>query len=39
VGLFWTFVLGIGFGGWLVTTALVAALGVWFGAFRGSDPS
>jgi hypothetical protein len=39
VGLLWTFVLGTGFTGWLTVTVLVAALGLWWGALRGSDPS
>ncbi|MET9630740.1 hypothetical protein ABZX92_25030 [Lentzea sp. NPDC006480] len=39
VGLFWAYVDGSGFTGWITATVVVAALGLWWGAFRGSDPS
>lgn len=39
VGLFWVFLDGGGVATWVGATALVAALAVWWGALRGSDPS
>ncbi|MEU0878826.1 hypothetical protein ABZ345_09530 [Lentzea sp. NPDC005914] len=39
VGLFWAYVDGSGFTGWITATVVAAALGLWWGAFRGSDPS
>ena len=39
VGLFWVFLDGGGVGTWAGATVLVAALGLWWAAVRGSDPS
>ncbi len=39
VGLFWAFLDGSGFSGWLAATVITAALGLWWAAIRGSDPS
>ncbi|MGW5055223.1 hypothetical protein [Actinokineospora sp. NPDC004072] len=39
VGLFWAYVDGSGFPGWLAATAITAALALWLWAVRGSDPS
>ncbi|GAB2848339.1 hypothetical protein GCM10027200_55900 [Lentzea nigeriaca] len=39
VGLFWAYVDASGFTGWITATVIAAALGLWWGAFRGSDPS
>jgi hypothetical protein len=39
VGLFWAYVDGSGFTGWITATVVAAALGLWWGALRGSDPS
>lgn len=39
VGLFWAFVDNSGFTGWLTATVVAGALGLWWGALRGSDPS
>ena len=39
VGLFWAYLDGTGFTGWITATAIAAVLGLWWGAFRGSDPS
>ncbi|MEV6237082.1 hypothetical protein [Lentzea sp. NPDC051838] len=39
VGLFWAYVDGSGFTGWITATVVAGALGLWWGAFRGSDPS
>ena len=39
VGLFWAYVDGSGFLGWITATVVAAALGLWWAAFRGSDPS
>lgn len=39
VGLFWAYVDNSGFTGWITATVVAAALGLWWGAFRGSDPS
>ncbi|GAA3531308.1 hypothetical protein GCM10022222_12950 [Amycolatopsis ultiminotia] len=39
VGVFWAFVDGSGFGGWLAVTVLLAMFGFWWAALRGSDPS
>ncbi len=39
VGLFWVFLDGGGVATWAGATVLVAVLGLWWGAVRGSDPS
>jgi hypothetical protein len=39
VGLFWTFLDGSGFSGWLGATVIAAAAGLWLAALRGSDPT
>lgn len=39
VGLFWAYLDGSGFTGWITATVVAAVLGLWWGAFRGSDPS
>ena len=39
VGLFWVFLGGGGTATWAGATVLVAALGLWWAAVRGSDPS
>ncbi len=39
VGLFWVFLDGGGVTTWAGATVLVAALGLWWAAVRGSDPS
>lgn len=39
VGLFWAYVDGSGFTGWIIATVVAAALGLWWAAWRGSDPS
>ncbi len=39
VGLFWVFLDGGGVATWASATVLVAALGLWWAAVRGSDPS
>ena len=39
VGLFWVFLDGGGVATWAGATVLVAALGLWWGALRGSDPT
>ena len=39
IGLLWTYVDRGGALTWLGATALTAALGLWLGALRGSDPS
>jgi hypothetical protein len=39
VGLFWAYLDGSGFTGWLGATTVAAALGLWLAAWRGSDPS
>ncbi|MGW6932275.1 hypothetical protein ACWGE0_19625 [Lentzea sp. NPDC054927] len=39
VGLFWAYLDGTGFTGWITATVIAAVLGLWWGAFRGSDPS
>ncbi|SEQ78099.1 hypothetical protein SAMN05216188_10579 [Lentzea xinjiangensis] len=39
VGLFWAYLDGSGFTGWITATLVAAVLGLWWGAFRGSDPS
>ena len=39
VGLFWAYVDNSGFTGWITSSVVAAALGLWWGAFRGSDPS
>lgn len=38
-GLFWVFLDGGGVATWAGATALVAALGLWWAALRGSDPT
>ncbi len=39
VGLFWAYLDDSGFTGWITATLVAAALGLWWGALRGSDPS
>jgi hypothetical protein len=39
IGLLWTYVDRGGLLTWVAVTALVASLGLWLGAMRGSDPS
>ncbi|HUQ55196.1 hypothetical protein [Lentzea sp.] len=39
VGVFWAYLDGSGFTGWITATVIAAVLGLWWGAFRGSDPS
>ncbi|MEU7481116.1 hypothetical protein AB0A63_34420 [Lentzea sp. NPDC042327] len=39
VGLFWAYLDDSGFFGWVTATVVAGALGLWWGAFRGSDPS
>jgi hypothetical protein len=39
IALLWTYLDGAGIATWAATTALLAALGLWFAALRGSDPS
>lgn len=39
VGLLWAFLAGGGVASWAGATAVAAAVGVWTGAYRGSDPS
>lgn len=39
VGLVWAYLDGGGVASWLAATALAAALGLWWAALRGSDPS
>ncbi|WP_439656193.1 hypothetical protein ACSHWB_27595 [Lentzea sp. HUAS TT2] len=39
VGLFWAYLDGSGFTGWITATVIAGVLGLWWGAFRGSDPS
>lgn len=39
VGLFWAYLDGGGVGSWAGATAVAAAVGLWTGAYRGSDPS
>ncbi|GGM41958.1 hypothetical protein GCM10012275_11150 [Longimycelium tulufanense] len=39
VGLLWAYLDGGGFPVWVAATAVAAALGLWWAAFRGSDPS
>ncbi|MFD5829886.1 hypothetical protein, partial [Lentzea sp. NPDC060358] len=39
VGIFWAYLDGSGFTGWITATVIAAVLGLWWGAFRGSDPS
>ncbi|NKE62673.1 hypothetical protein FXN61_40500 [Lentzea sp. PSKA42] len=39
VGLFWAYLDASGFTGWITATVIAAVLGLWWGAFRGSDPS
>ncbi|KAA2262829.1 hypothetical protein F0L68_11390 [Solihabitans fulvus] len=39
VGLFWAFLDDSGFYGWLGATSIAAAFGLWWAAWRGSDPN
>lgn len=39
VGLFWAYLDGGGFPVWIAATAMAAALGLWWPAVRGSDPT
>ncbi|MGW6444180.1 hypothetical protein [Lentzea sp. NPDC055074] len=39
VGLFWAYLDGSGFVGWITATVVAAVLGLWWAALRGSDPS
>jgi hypothetical protein len=39
IALLWTYIDSAGIGTWAAMTALLAALGLWFAALRGSDPS
>lgn len=39
VGLFWAYLDGSGFLGWIIATLVAAVLGLWWAAWRGSDPS
>jgi len=39
VGLFWSFLDGSGFPGWLGATVITGALVLWWASLRGSDPS
>ncbi|GGN03042.1 hypothetical protein GCM10011609_47480 [Lentzea pudingi] len=39
VGLFWAYLDGSGFVGWIIATLVAAVLGLWWAALRGSDPS
>ncbi|SDG07828.1 hypothetical protein SAMN05216553_105230 [Lentzea fradiae] len=39
VGLFWAYLDGSGFTGWITATVVAAVLGLWWAALRGSDPS
>lgn len=39
IALLWTYIDGAGIATWAATTALLAALALWFTALRGSDPS
>ncbi|MCR3751311.1 hypothetical protein [Lentzea californiensis] len=39
VGLFWAYLDGSGFTGWITATVIAAVLGLWWAALRGSDPS
>ncbi|SFQ98962.1 hypothetical protein SAMN04488564_101754 [Lentzea waywayandensis] len=39
VGLFWAYLDRSGFTGWITATVIAGVLGLWWAAFRGSDPS
>ncbi|HWO59107.1 MAG TPA: hypothetical protein VNO31_03570 [Umezawaea sp.] len=39
IGLFWTYLDGSGFNGWLAATLVTAGMGLWVAAWRGADPS
>jgi hypothetical protein len=39
IGLFWAYLDGSGFSGWLAATIVTAGLGLWVAAWRGADPS
>lgn len=39
VGLFWAYLDGGGIGSWAGATAVAAVVGMWTGAYRGSDPT
>ncbi|HEX6339650.1 hypothetical protein [Umezawaea sp.] len=39
VGLFWAYLDGSGFSGWLAATLVTAGTGLWLAAWRGADPS
>ncbi|WP_219412728.1 DUF3592 domain-containing protein [Pseudonocardia nigra] len=39
VGLFWAYLDGGGLSSWAGATAIAAVVGLWTGAYRGSDPS
>lgn len=39
VGMFWAYLDDSGFTGWITATLIAAVLGLWWCAFRGSDPS
>lgn len=39
VGLFWAYLDGGGVGSWAGATTVAAAVGMWTGAYRGSDPT
>jgi hypothetical protein len=39
IGLFWAYLDGSGFSGWLAATIITAGLGLWVAAWRGADPS
>jgi hypothetical protein len=39
IALLWTYIEGAGIATWASATALLAALGLWLAAIRGSDPS
>jgi len=39
LGLFWSYLDGSGFTGWLAATVITAGMGLWVAAWRGADPS
>lgn len=39
IGLFWAYLDGSGFSGWLAATLVTAGMGLWVAAWRGADPS
>jgi hypothetical protein len=39
IGLFWAYLDGSGFSGWLAATLVTAGMGLWTAAWRGADPS